>query len=154
MKSRPIHFWFLHVPGWLLLAYLLYAQGISAIDYETGVRLGTQEPASQITVVGAAFWYGFAFADLIIYIPLLAAGLAGHAVGRGWGRVALAAALGITAYWPIAVLAAAVAARDAPGWTLDETEYWVVLPLILAWALWALCHTARTAPAQGDDDRR
>ncbi len=153
MKSRPVHFWLIQLPGWLLLAYLLYAQGISAIDYETGVRLGTQEPASQITAVGAAFWYGFAFADLTIYVPLLAAGLAGHAVGRGWGRVALAAALGITAYWPVTVLAATVAARGAPGWTLDETEYWIVLPLILAWALWALCHTARTAPARSDDNR-
>lgn len=151
MTSRPIQFWFLHVPGWLLLAYLVYAQGISAIDYQIGVTLGTQEPASQITAVGAAFWYGFAFADLVIYIPLLAAGLAGHAAGCRWGRVVLAAALGITVYWPVTVLAAAVAARGAPGWTLDETEYWIVLPVILAWAAWALWHIAGTALTSSAD---
>lgn len=63
MKNRSPAFWFLQGPGWLLFAYLVYAQAIPAIDYDLGVRMGTQESAGQITEVGAAFWYGFAFGE-------------------------------------------------------------------------------------------
>ena len=129
-------------PGWLLLLYLVYAQVPAAFDYEIGVRMGTQEPAEAITEVGAAFWYGFAFADLVVYIPLLAAGLIGFRLGARWGKVLLGAALGITVYWPVVALAAAVDARDAAGWTIDETLYWIVLPIIFAWALVALFRVA------------
>ena len=128
----------LQIPGWLLLIYLVYAQAIPAFNYELGVRMGTQEPAQRITEVGAAFWYGFAFADLLIYIPLLAAGLVGHLLGRPWWRVIMGAALGISVYWPVVVLATAVDARGASGWDLDETSYWIVLPVIAGWALSAL----------------
>lgn len=131
------------IPGWLLLFYLVYAQVPAAFDYELGVRMGTQEPAAMISEVGAAFWYGFAFADLVVYIPLLAAGLIGFRLGVRWGRVLLGAALGITVYWPVVVLAAAVDARDAAGWTVDETPYWIVLPIIFIWALLALVQIMR-----------
>jgi hypothetical protein len=139
MGNRGAGSWLLHGPGWLLLAYLVYAQAIPAFDYELGVSMGTQEPAERITAVGVAFWYGFAFADLVVYIPLLALGLMGHWLGRAWGRIMLVAALGISAYWPVVCLAAVVAARSAPGWNLgDETAFWIVLPLITAWAAWGL----------------
>jgi hypothetical protein len=139
MENRGTGFWFLHGPGWLLLLYLIYAQAIPAFDYDLGVSMGTQEPAEQVTEVGVAFWYGFAFGDLVIYIPLLALGLTGHWLGRAWGRVALVAALGITVYWPAVCLAVIVAARNAPGWSLpNETSFWIVLPLIMIWAAWAL----------------
>lgn len=82
-------------PGWLLLAYLVYAQAIPAFDYDLGVSMGTQEPAEQVTAVGVAFWYGFA----------------------------LAAALGITVYWPSVCLAAIIAAHDAPGWSLPTVRW-------------------------------
>lgn len=131
-------------PGWLLLVYLICAQGISALDYELGVAMGTQESAAIITEVGTAFWYGFALGDLVVYIPFLAAGLAGHWLGRGWGRVILGAALGITVYWPIVCLAAVVAARSAAGWALaDETAYWSVLPIISMWGAWGLWQLMR-----------
>lgn len=138
MNDRSAGFFLLHVPGWLLLIYLVYAQGISAFDYELGVRMGTQESAQQITEVGVAFWYGFAFSDLAIYIPLLAAGLAGNWMNERWSVVPLAAALGITVYWPVVVLAAAIDARDASGWMIDESQYWAVLPAITIWGLWGL----------------
>ena len=112
--------WYLQVPGWFLLAYLVYAQAIPAFDYELGVRMGTQESAKTITEVGAAFWYGFAFSDLVIYIPLLCAGLIGQLLARPWWRVIFGAALGITVYWPVVVLAAAVDARGASGWNIEE----------------------------------
>ena len=132
-------FWGLQIPGWLLLIYLIYAQGVTAFSYDLGVLLGTQEPAGTITEVGAAFWYGFAFADLLVYIPILCLGLIGHLRARRWGDFIMSAALGITIYWPIVCLAALVDARGAPGWNIaSETPYWVVLLAITAWGVWGL----------------
>lgn len=145
MKKRNSEFYLVQLPGWLLFIYLVYAQAISAFSYQAGVAMGTQEPASMISAVGVAFWYGFAFADLVFYIPLLALGLIGHWNSSRWGSTALAAALGITVYWPIICLAALVAARDAPGWYLeDETPYWIVLPLIALWGGWSLWRILRS----------
>ncbi len=147
MRLRSAEIWWVQCPGWLLLLYLIYAQAIPAFDYELGVQMGTQEPASAITAVGTAFWYGFAFGDLVAYIPLLFAGLVGYGTARGWGSVTLAAALGITIYWPVVSLAAVFAARGAPGWQLaGESAYWLVLPAIASWAaiaLWRLASGGR-----------
>ena len=148
MTNRPVGFWVIQGPGWALLLYLIYAQAVPAFDYDLGVAMGTQEPAARVTDVGVAFWYGFAFGDLVLYVPLLAAGLVGHWLGQMWGRVLLGAALGITVYWPVVCLAAVVAARDAAGWRLaDETPYWIALPLIAFWSAWGLWWLARS-----DDD--
>ena len=142
--NRTTGFWILQIPGWLLLVYLFYAQAIPAFDYDLGVRMGTQESAASITEIGVAFWYGFAFADLIIYIPLLLAGLIGHWRGSRWWRPVFGAALGITIYWPVVALAMAFDARDAAGWMVDTGEYWVVLPVIALWGLWGLVQVARS----------
>ena len=84
-------FWVLQAPGWLLFVYLVYAQAIPAFDYQLGVAMGTQEPAARVSEVGVAFWWGFAFADLVAYLPLL--GLSGafglKAVGGVFGFVLL-----------------------------------------------------------------
>lgn len=137
--KRGIGFWLLQVPGWLLLFYLIYAQAIPAFNYDLGVAMGTQESAQQITEVGTAFWYGFAFGDLVTYIPLLTIGLIGHLIRKTWGNVILSAALGVTIYWPVVCLATVVAARDATGWNItNETPYWIVLPLISFWGAWGL----------------
>ena len=145
--KRNLGFWMIQSPGWLLFMYLVYAQAIPAIDYELGVSMGTQESAEAITAVGAAFWYGFALGDLVVYIPLLALGLIGLWLSRDWGRIVLASALGITVYWPIVCLAAVASARNAPGWALtNETAYWFVLPTIAiwgGWGLWYLAHARR-----------
>ena len=142
--KRDINFWLIQIPGWLLLLYLVYAQAIPAFNYEAGVTMGTQEPAEVVTDVGVAFWYGFAFGDLIAYIPLLAVGLVGFWSDKIWGRITLAAALGITIYWPIVCLAAVVAARESSGWNLvNETPYWIVLPLIALWGAWGLWRLIR-----------
>ena len=82
MNRRGTGSWAIQLPGWLLLVYLVHAQAIPAFDYQLGVAMGTQEPASQISEVGVAFWYGFAFADLVVYIPLLALGLIVITAGR------------------------------------------------------------------------
>lgn len=56
MLNRKPDFWWLQFPGGLLLVYRVYAQAVSAFDYELGVRMGTQESAQQITEVGAGYW--------------------------------------------------------------------------------------------------
>lgn len=129
-----IAFWIIQVPGWLLFVYLVIAQCTAAFDYSLGVRMGTQEPAAQITEVGVAFWKGLAFADLVFYAPILGLGLIGHALSQPWTPLVLGAALGATVYWPIASLATVRAARGAPGWHLPkERQYWIVLPVIALW---------------------
>lgn len=146
MTRRRIGFWVLQVPGWVMLVLLILGQGIAAIDYELGVRMGTQDSADAVTEIGAAFWYGFAFGDLVTYIPIFAAGLLGYWMAYRWGRVLLAAALGITIYWPVVCLAAVAAARDAEGWNPpDQTAYWIVLPLIALWGAWGLWHLFTSA---------
>jgi len=144
MARRSLRFWSIQIPGWLLLAYLIYAQAIPAIDYELGVRMGTQESAEIVSEVGTAFWYGFAFGDLAVYIPLLAAGLIGHWRSNRWAPVLMGAGLGITVYWPVVCLAVLVAARDASGWNLaGEAAYWIVLPLIACWGGWSLWYVLK-----------
>jgi hypothetical protein len=108
---------------------------------------------NRITEAGKAFWYAFAFQDLVICIPVLCTGLVGHWPGRPWWRVIFGAALGITAYWPIVCLAAVVDARDAVGCDTDATAYWIVLPPIVVWALWGLFAASWTA-GESPDNRR
>ncbi len=81
MISETLTFWLIQGPGWALVAYLVWAQCLTAFSYALGVRMGTQEPAERITEVGVAFWWGIAVADLVVYTPLLAAGLAAHWAG-------------------------------------------------------------------------
>ncbi|WP_068110354.1 hypothetical protein [Tropicimonas marinistellae] len=137
--TQSLAFWSIQGPGWILFLYLAIAQCPSAFSYALGVRMGTQEPEARITRVGTAFWWGLALADLVFYTPILGLGLFGHALGLEWGTLILAAALGVTIYWPIACLATVAAARGAPGWSLPkERDYWIVLPLIAGWATLAL----------------
>ena len=56
------------------------------------------------------------------------------------GFAALAAALGITVYWPIVSLAALVDARNASGWEIaSEGPYWIVCLLVASWGVLGLC---------------
>ncbi len=138
MNSTAV-FWSIQIPGWLLIAYLIVAQCMSAVSYSLGERMGTQEPARNITEVGVAFWWALAFADLVFYTPLLVTGLIGHWLGAMWGPIVLGAALGITVYWPVVCLATVRRARHAKGWSLPkERDYWIVLPVIAAWGVWGL----------------
>ena len=135
-EMSGLSFWIIQLPGWALFLYLVIAQCIAAISYDLGIRMRTQEPAEQITEVGVAFFKGLAAADLVFYTPILGLGLAGHALGSNWGTVLLAAAAGITVYWPPVCLVTVRAARGAPGWSLPkERDYWIVLPLIALWGL-------------------
>ena len=142
--QRPAGFWVLQGVGLLLCVILLAGQTLSLVDYDLTVALGLQEPAGQITDVGVAVNLGFAAADTIVYLPLLAAGLAGLWLGRPWGTVALAAALGITAYWPVAVLFMLFFAEDAPGFTFPYlAAYAAGLVPVAVFGLWGLWYLVR-----------
>jgi len=109
--------------------------------------MGTQDPPEVVTPVGVAFWKGFALADLVFYVPVLGFGL--------WtyerNPLYLSAALGATIYWPIVCLTAAISARQAPGWTLDDRPFLIILPLIILWAGWTLGRLARQfRPSRAD----
>ncbi|NNC36609.1 MAG: hypothetical protein EX271_04175 [Acidimicrobiales bacterium] len=136
----------LQIPGWILVLYLIYSQAIPAIDYELGVAMGTQEPASEVSEVGVAFWRGFAIADLVAYIPLFIVGLIGYYLQKTWGRIALAASLGISIYWPITCLTAVVIAQNSDAWTMSiPFIFWIVLPAIVLWSLWGLVELTKDA---------
>jgi hypothetical protein len=131
--------WLIEVPGWLLLLYLVLVQGPSAINYEWGVMSGVQESSEQITPTGVAFGTACARTDVAVYIPLLAAGLVGYR--REWGRVCLAASVGMTLYWTLMYMFVLPEARSS--WNLgDETAYWVVLPIVALWAFVTLGYLA------------
>ena len=121
-----------------MLAQNLIGQGLPAINYELGVRMGTQDSADVVTEVGVAFWKGFALADLVFYIPLLGYSLAAYNERKETNKTYLAAALGITVYWPIVCLKAAISARGAPGWSLDDRPFLILLPAIVAWVAWQM----------------
>ena len=137
-------FWIVQGPGWVMFFYLAVSQCLPAFSYDLGVRMGTQDPPDRVTPVGVAFFWGFALADLVFYVPALGVGLVAHWIGTDWAPVVLGAALGITVYWPIVCLTAASKARGTPGWNLpNEGQYWVALPLIAGWAFVALVLLAR-----------
>ena len=120
------------IPGWILFWWLLIGQCIPAIHYDWGVQMGTQDPPEIVTEVGVAFWKGFAMADLIFYVPLLGIAL--------WTEknIYLAAAFGVTIYWPMVCLVTTLKAHDAPGWSLNVDVFLILLPLIILWGIWGL----------------
>ena len=52
--------WFFAAYRPVATVYLIYMQGITTLNYELWVVMGTQESAAQITGAGAAFWYRLA----------------------------------------------------------------------------------------------
>ena len=125
--------------GWVLWAVLALVQCVSALRYDFGVALGLQQPASAISPVGAAWWHGFAVADSLVFVPLMAIGLVGHRRGTALGRIALAAAAGISVYWPAVFGASMVLSRRVDGWKMpSETAIWAFGGVFFAWGLMAL----------------
>jgi hypothetical protein len=146
MPTRhPLGFWVLEGVGIFILVTLFAGQGLALVDYDLAVSWGLQEGASSITPFGVAVNKGFAAADIAIYGPLLAIGLVGFWGGKLWGTIALAAALGITAYWPIACLYALYVAKGIPGFTFASHALFTALLLpFVAYALWGLVFLYRS----------
>ena len=129
----------IRLPGWLLLAYLVYSQAFAAVHYQWGVQLGTQDSEAAVSPVGVAFEHALAVANLIWWIPLLAVGLV-YYDRKPWGRSALVMALALTVYAPLVIFVTAVLTRcSAPEWKVKQTTrfwWWIEPILLVAWSFW------------------
>ena len=125
----------------------------------------TQEPVEVIGPIGMAFYKAFSVADTFVYLPILISGLllhlsTGDSPDNKSSLILLAAAYGITVYWPIDCLAAVIYAKGS--WNLQEeteAEYLMVLPVIALWGLACLailfttelCETKEIKASQRSD---
>lgn len=143
---RPLGFWPLMICGGLLTAVYILGQGVAVIDYERAVAWGFQEPANDVGITGLAFNLGFAFADMLFYVPILIVGLWGLWHRKAWGLPAMAAALGISVYWPTVCTIALVFGHGQAGFGYPDALTY--LPLTFSsfvygvWGLWYL-HSRR-----------
>lgn len=138
-SQRSAGFWVLEGGGVFLCVLVLAGQTMALIDYDLTVSWGLQEPASAVTAVGVALNKGFGAADTVVYLPLLIGGLVGLWFRKAWAVIAMAAALGITAYWPVVSLYTLYAAIGAPGFTFpSHTAYTMILVPIIVYGLWGL----------------
>ncbi|SFM29348.1 hypothetical protein [Methanolobus profundi] len=92
-------FWLFLSIGIILTLLFLSGQTFSLIDYDMTVSLGLQESVEEVGEVGIAWANGFAFADTILYIPLLIIGIIGLLKRMDWGLYSMFAAMAITVYW-------------------------------------------------------
>ncbi len=114
-RNRSAGLWFLICFSIFMLVMLLLGQTMALIDYDFTVRLGLQESVEAVTPIGVALNKGFGAADTIIYVPLLILGLWGLIRQKPWGVAMMTAAMGVTAYWPLACLFFLFFAKGAPG---------------------------------------
>ena len=99
-NKNGVGFWILISAGILLLLLLLVGQTFSLINYEAAVTYGLQESVQEVSEVGIAFAKGFAFADTLVYIPLLLLGIVGLLKRKKWGVYLMFASCAISVYWP------------------------------------------------------
>ena len=142
--KRPPGLWILEAVGAFICVMVVAGQTMALVDYDLVVSWGLQEAAAEVTAMGVALNKGFGLGDTAIYLPLFAVGLAGLWRGRAWGVAALMAALGITAYWPVVVLATLFYAETVPGFTFARHGAYLVMlvPLVL-YAQWGLFYLHR-----------
>jgi hypothetical protein len=144
MTRRPIGFWILVIIGFFFLAMLFLGQMMSFIDYEFTVSMGLQESSEVIGKMGVAVNKGFGAGDTIIYLPLLLTGLVGLLIRKKWGVYATAAAMGITAYWPMVSLFILLFARGTPGFHFTNYKtYAILLTVFTLYGLWGLGYLYR-----------
>ncbi len=140
--KRPLGFRLIIGFGIFMIAFMLLGQTMSFIDYDFTVSLGLQEHGDIVTAIGVAMNKGFGLADTIVYIPLVALGIAGLFMRRQWGVFAMMGAMGITAYWPIVCLSFIYFAKGAPGFAFTRYGAYTVLlstiSLIGIWGMWYL----------------
>lgn len=136
---RPLGFWMLIIGGAVFSCAFIAGQTLSLIDYERTVAWGLQEPGHAIGITGRAYNFGFAFADTVFYVPVLAVGLWGLWSRKAWARVVMAAALGISVYWPVVCTAALMFGQGQPGFGYAAPEAYLALTLpSLVYGLWGL----------------
>jgi hypothetical protein len=138
-EKRTAGFWFLMIPGILILLILIFGQMTAVIDYEFAVSIDMQEPAHVFSDVGVAMNKAFGVSDTIIYLPLLLFGLIGLWLKKSWGLFTMLGALAITAYWPVMHIFFVLYAEGLPGFHFTEfTSFIITLTIITLYALWGM----------------
>jgi hypothetical protein len=123
----------------LLVLFLIVGQTLSLFDYDLAVSLGLQESEQEVSPVGIAFAKGFAFADTIVYIPLLLVGIIGLMKRTKWGVYAMFASCAISVYWPIVHLYAIFVGRNIFSLQPDKyISFPITLSLIIGYGLWGM----------------
>ncbi len=138
-NKRGFGFWMLISVAVLLLLFLLIGQTFSLINYEAAVAYGLQESVQEVSEVGIAFAKGFAFADTLVYIPLLLLGILGMLKRKKWGVFLMFASCAISVYWPLVHLYAIYIGKNAI--VLDPEKYIsfpITLSLIIIYGLWGM----------------
>ena len=143
-KTGAVGFWILIIMGILILLLLFLGQMMSFINYEFTVKMGLQESVNVISEMGVAMNKGFGVGDTVVYIPLLVLGLVGLWIRKEWGIITMAAALGITAYWPIVAYVTLVFAKGSPGFHFSNyASYAVLLSIITIYGIWGVVYLIR-----------
>lgn len=138
MKRLP-GFWALFVLALPILLMLIFGQTMAVIYYELAVTLGLQEPVDVVGKTLVAVNRGFGLGDTLIYLPLMLFALIGLWFRKKWGIIVMAAAFGITAYWPLVCLFILYYAKGTPGNSVTAYSlYTLILTAISAYGLWRL----------------
>ncbi len=143
-KKRTAGFWFLLIPGILILLMLIFGQMTAVIDYDFAVSIDLQEPAEVFSDFGVAMNKAFGVSDTLIYLPLLLFGLIGLWLKKSWGVFTMFGALAITAYWPMMHIFYVLYAEGLPGFHFTEfTSFITTLIIITLYALWGMYYLYR-----------
>jgi len=138
-NKRGIGFWILISISVLLVLFLLIGQTFSLINYEAAVAYGLQESVEEISLVGIAFAKGFAFADTLVYIPLLFLGIIGLFKRKKWGVYMMFASCAISVYWPLVHLYAIYIGKDIIALAPEKyVSYPITLALIIVYGFWGM----------------
>ena len=143
-NKKGIGFWILISAGLFLLLFLLVGQTFSLINYQVAVAYGLQETVQEVGEVGIAFAKGFAFADTLVYIPMLLLGIVGLLKRKKWGVYLMFASCAISVYWPLVHLYAIYIGKNAI--VLDPEKYIsfpITLSLIIIYGLWGTWYLYR-----------
>jgi hypothetical protein len=143
-NTQKIGFYSLLVMAIILNILYVLGQTMAPISYDFAVSIGLQEAVEEITEVGVAMNKGFGFGDTVVYMPLFIAGIIGLFKRTTWGFYCMAAALGITLYWPVVCMSILVFALGAEGWGFtDYTSYSVLLGIIFFYGAWGMIYLYR-----------
>lgn len=137
--NRPIAFWVIVVFFCVTMVFLLMGQTMAVFNYDFAVKLGLQEGVEEISEFGVQINRAFGVSDTIVYFTLMAASVVGLFLSKRWSLLTAAAAMGISAYWAIAVVFMLVFLRGVPGYNLvPGLEYGLLTAIYIIFGAWGL----------------
>lgn len=136
-----IGFYLLCIVSWTI------GQGGALVLYDTVAKWGLQEPRESLAPAIVEVNKGFAFADIVVQIPLLVLTTVGLRQRRFYGVVGSWLVLGINIYWPIVIWATQYFFKQAgvKYHPLDTSinGFIVFVFLFAMWASWYLFRNRR-----------